>query len=57
MIKTLNANKLSNVIGGSNPVGKVWFTTTCGWASGIAAKRKFPGAFLNNAFYVTNTNN
>ena len=42
------------ITGGRSLVGKGWYSMSYGWASGIAAKKRFPGAFLNNAFFVTN---
>lgn len=54
MLTKLNENNLGKIIGGSL-IGHAWRDGACGWASGMAAKRRFPGAFLNNGFYVTNT--
>lgn len=53
MIKKIDPTKLMEITGGRSWIGKGWYYTSYGWASGIAAKKKFPGAFLNNAFFVT----
>ena len=47
----INNSELYRIKGGS--VGKLWYNVGVGWASGIAAKKRFPGAFLNNSFMVT----
>lgn len=52
--KKLKSPELEKIIGGRSLVGKGWYYTSYGWASGIAAKKRFPGAFLNNAFFITN---
>lgn len=48
--KKLKSSELEKIIGGRSWVGKGWYYTSYGWASGIAAKKDFLVFFLTMHF-------